>query len=307
MPTLEISTTLGCSLACRFCPQGRLARAYPLGETRVLALAEFEAVLAKVPSHVRIDLSGVAEPWSNPDATAMAVHAFEQRPKVAIYTTLQGMPPDDAAMLLDRFGGRIGRDTPWTIHLPDNEGNMTGWRPSEDYLRALAHFVAFRRDRAPEGLSFMTMSRDGMVAGELRWAFRERLDPFVGTSRAENVDRADIPARRLHAPIWHANAVLCGYTPFFDHNVMLPNGDVLLCAMDYSRRHVLGNLLRQDYADLFTGAEMGRVRLRAMGAVGDDEELICRKCDNAVCPTRAAGADGFSLRETVWPGQPRRR
>ncbi|MER9007171.1 SPASM domain-containing protein [Mesorhizobium sp. M0862] len=36
-------------------------------------------------------------------------------------------------------------------------------------------------------------------------------------------------------------------------NVLLPNGDVTLCCTDFERRHVLGNLLRDEYADLFEG------------------------------------------------------
>jgi hypothetical protein len=299
--TLEITTSLGCSLACRFCPQDRLARSYPPDQPRVLTLENFKAILRKIPAHVRVDFSGMAEPWLNPAATEMVVHAFEERTGVGIYTTLQGMKPDQAAMLLDRFGARITRETPWVIHLPDNDGNMTGWKPSEDYIRTLAHFTAFRRDHPTPGLTFMTMSRDGTVAKELRWVVRDRLDPFIGTSRVENVDRVDFSPGRLLAPVWHDAAILCGSTSFFDHNVMLPNGDVLLCPMDYSRRHVLGNLLRQNYADLFTGAEMGRVRLRAMGAVGDDDELICRKCDNAVCPRQASDS-----REDAWTRRPAR-
>jgi sulfatase maturation enzyme AslB (radical SAM superfamily) len=306
MPTLEITTNLGCSLACRFCPQERLARSYPPEQPRSLTLANFEAVLRNVPAHVRIDFSGMAEPWLNPDATAMAAHAFEHRPKVAIYTTLQGMAPADAAMLLHRFGARITLDTPWVIHLPDKDGSMTGWKPSEDYIRALSLFVTFKRERAPPGLTFMTMSRDGSVNEALRLVMRERLDAFTGTSRVENLDRLDFSPGQLQAPIWHAQSVLCAYTPFFDHNVMLPNGDVLLCAMDYSSRHVLGNLLRQSYAELFTGAEMGRVRVRAMGAVGDDEELICRKCQNAVSHERASDVMGRTPREPAWNGRPLR-
>ena len=42
MPTLEITTKLGCALACRFCPQDRLVKSYPSGEARTLSLADFE-------------------------------------------------------------------------------------------------------------------------------------------------------------------------------------------------------------------------------------------------------------------------
>ena len=309
MPTLEITTKLGCSLACRFCPQDRLAKSYPQGEARELTLANFKTILAKVPSHVRIDFSGMAEPWLNREATAMAVHAFETRPKVAIYSTLQGMAPADAEMLIDRFADRVSPETPWVIHLPDNEGNMPGWRPTDDYFRALGHFVSLRRQGPRPGLMFMTMSRDGTVADVLRAMFPERLTPFVGVSRIENLDRLDFSPGRLLAPVWHEEAVLCGSTPFFDHNTMLPNGEVVLCCMDYSRRHVLGNLLHQSYADLFTGAEMGRIRVRAMGAVGDDDELACRRCHNAVCLTQKGGPTGPDThwrmqKDAMWSNRP---
>lgn len=303
MPTLEITTKLGCALACRFCPQDRLVKSYPSGESRDLQLADFRTILAKVPRHVRIDFSGMAEPWLNPAATEMAVAAFEDRPRVAIYTTLQGMKPDAAAMLIRRFGHRIGPETPWVVHLPDDEGNMTGWRPSADYFQSLEHFAAFRRDRGPPGLMFLTMSRTGAVAEPLRHALPDKLEDFIGISRAENLDRAAFSPGRLLAPVWHREAVLCGSTPFFDHNTMLPNGDVVLCCMDYARRHVLGNLLRQEYADLFAGPEMGQIRVRAMAANGDGEALICRKCHNAVGLSQGQDTHWRMRREAMWSGR----
>jgi hypothetical protein len=300
MPTLEITTKLGCLLACRFCPQDRLVKSYPREAPRELSLETFQTILAKVPPHIRIDFSGMAEPWLNPAATEMAVHAFDRRPKVALYSTLRGMKPDDAALLIERYAHRVSPETPWVIHLPDDEGNMTGWKPSEEYFATLHRFVAFQRHRPTPGFSFMTMSRDGKVAAPLRLMIPETLPPFVAVSRVENLDRADFSPGRLLAPVWHEQAVLCASTPFFDHNTLLPNGDVLLCCMDYSRRHVLGNLLRQPYEALFAGPDMGRVRTRAMGAVGDDAELICRKCHNAVSLTLGAGAHWRMGRDAMW-------
>jgi hypothetical protein len=34
------------------------------------------------------------------------------------------------------------------------------------------------------------------------------------------------------------------------HNVLLPNGDVSLCCMDYGLKYVLGNLYNQEYNDI---------------------------------------------------------
>jgi hypothetical protein len=280
VPTLEITTNLGCALACRFCPQGRLVKSYPGGAARMLSLERFKLVVGKLPAGVRIDFSGMAEPWLNPDATAMVVHAFELGRKVAIYTTLQGMAATDAAMLIERYVSRISWEMPWVIHLPDREGNMMGWKPSPAYFDTLARFVALRRDRAPPGFFFMTMSPEGAVAEALYPVFGETLDRFVAISRAENLDRAEFSPSAMLQQVRHEGALLCASTPFFDHNTMLPNGDVVLCCMDYSREHVLGNLFRQSYADLFVGAEMAAIRTRAMGL--DQANLICRRCHNVV-------------------------
>jgi hypothetical protein len=298
MPTLEITTKLGCALACRFCPQDRLVKSYPHGASRSLSLQEFTLVEAKLPARVRIDFSGMAEPWLNPDATAMAVHAFERGRKVAIYTTLQGMPPDDAAMLIERFAPRISPETPWVIHLPDRHGNMTGWRSSPAYLQTLSRFVALRRERAPNGLSFMTMSPDGAVAEALLPVLGESLPGFVAITRVENLDRGEFSPGELMRRVRHEGALLCGSTPFFDHNTMLPNGDVVLCCMDYGREHVLGNLFRQSYADLFADTEMTAIRTRAMAV--DAGALICRRCHNAVRLDQEEGTHWRPQQDAVW-------
>jgi hypothetical protein len=287
MPTLEITTRLGCALACRFCPQGALVRSYPPQDRRELSLADFRTVLDRLPPHVRIDFSGMAEPWLNPAATEMVILAFEQGRRVALYTTLQGMRPEEAELLIDRFGDQITTETPWVIHLPDADGHMAGWRPTAAYRETLRRFLAFRRTRNTPGLDLMTMSAVGALAEPLRDLLPEGLAPFTGISRAENLDRARFrPGLLLEAVRWNG-AVLCASTPFFDHNVLLPNGDVLLCCMDYGRRHVLGNLFRESYAQIHAGVAMGAVRAQAM--MPDGEDLLCRRCHHSVCLTQQGG------------------
>lgn len=303
MPTLEITTYLGCALACRFCPQDRLVKSYPKSEPRRLSLGDFMRVVAKLPRHIRIDFSGMSEPWLNPDATNMVTHAFEQFRNVAIYTTLQGLSPDAAALLIDRFGSRVTPETPWVVHLPDAEGNMTGWKSSPAYRATLHRFIEFQRDHAPAGLSFMTMSADGAVAEPIRDLLPEPLAAFQGVSRVENLDRGDFSPAALLRPVRHDGAVLCRSTPFFDHNAMLPNGDVLLCCMDYGRAHVLGNLLRQSWEEIHAGPAMGAIRVQAMTPTASDE-LICRRCHNAVCLGKGAETHWHLGGPTMWIDRP---
>lgn len=44
--------------------------------------------------------------------------------------------------------------------------------------------------------------------------------------------------------------LICGKSIDFNQNVMLPNGDVYLCCMDYSLKHKLGNIFETNFNDL---------------------------------------------------------
>ena len=60
-----------------------------------------------------------------------------------------------------------------------------------------------------------------------------------------------------------------------EKGVLLPNGDVQLCCMDFGLKHKLGNLNVDTYLDLYHSKEF----LRVMEAMSDESEyLICRKC-----------------------------
>ena len=61
---------------------------------------------------------------------------------------------------------------------------------------------------------------------------------------------------------------------------MLPNGDVVLCCMSYSLKHKLGNLLEQEYYDIFAGQELATLRAENMRAKFS-ERSSCRTCNRA--------------------------
>lgn len=65
----------------------------------------------------------------------------------------------------------------------------------------------------------------------------------------------------------------CGWTgKEFSRNVLLPNGDVYGCCMDYSLKHRIGNLFKTNYTDL---DRQSLVNL----SNEEDSDCICRKCE----------------------------
>ena len=80
--------------------------------------------------------------------------------------------------------------------------------------------------------------------------------------------------------VWGRSAIYgkfrCGVSDkSFDCNVVLPNGDVYLCCMDYGLKHKLGNLFETSYDDL------NRSDIKAMSNT-TKSNCICRKCERMV-------------------------
>ena len=61
----------------------------------------------------------------------------------------------------------------------------------------------------------------------------------------------------------HLNNAICTCP---EQHVLLPDGTVILCCMDYGMKHVLGNLLEMDYKDLKR----------------EERYELCKRCNRAV-------------------------
>ena len=94
--TLEVTTVIGCRNMCRFCPQKLLIGKYTKKERPfIMSLENFKLAIDKIPKHVRIDFSGMAEPWLNNACTEMVLYAHEKEHPIAVYTTCVGMKLED--------------------------------------------------------------------------------------------------------------------------------------------------------------------------------------------------------------------
>jgi radical SAM protein with 4Fe4S-binding SPASM domain len=256
---LEITTVMGCQNLCDYCPQVLLARRYR-GHTRIMTLDTFQRCIEKVPKEVEIHFSGYSEPWLNPRCTEMLLYAFSAGHKLAVYTTLVGMTTDD----IDQI-----RDVPFStflVHLPDADRLMKV-DPDDNYLDLLHRVTT-------AGLSGLTFRTIGLQHPKITKLIgpkpEEPLDGGFVHSRAGNVN----PNVISHPPRFQGR-IRCSKNRT-TKNVLLPNGDVTLCCMDYGLRHVLGNLLRDDYESLHRSTEYRRV---ITSFDSNNEDSLCRQCE----------------------------
>ena len=280
MPTIEINTNVGCKLACTFCPQDKLVKSYNKKTTRDLSFDKYKELLKKIPKHVRIDFSGMTEPFLNAEAYKMVDHTFQEGYEVAIYTTLTGLKPSNAEDMLKTWNKKISKNSPWVIHLPDKDKNMRGWKKTDEYIETLKIFLSFKKKIENNFLQLMTMNKYGEVNDEIREIINDKIPNFFAGSRAENLNREKLDNNIITKPVTHSKPVMCKSTPFYDHNNLFPNGDLVLCCMDYSLDYVIGNLFNEDYYEIFSGSRINNIRQKSMRS-GYDKNFICKNCSNA--------------------------
>ena len=278
---LEITTMVGCPLMCTFCPQDALKKSQPKDADKYLSVENFKRMLAKItPDQVEIHFSGMSEPWANPDCTEMLEHALKSGFDVSVYTTLYGMKdPERVAALLQAHDSQVKTVH---LHLPDANGNMVGWRYSEEWEHAFKLLSAL-----PLSCEVRSMTMDD--AGEVHPKvihLTKRTEGFVGHSRAGliDVESEKFEGQKVEVTPRHTTAVFCSATRKYNNNVVLPSGDVVLCCMDYGRKHIICNLLQQDYADIFKTASFQKI-IRINNAEGYSDESLCKSCSWAVNAT----------------------
>jgi hypothetical protein len=226
-----------------------------------MSFETFKNCLDKIPQQVDIHFSGMSEPWLNPECTNMVLHAHQKGHEIAVYTTTVGMCPKDVEKI---------RQIPFrafSVHLPDKE-RYSKITIDDNYLETLETISK----GSIRNIEYMTM---GTLPSEVRQLLKKRISKTSMMSRAGNLEgKKDIVSpSRLKGPIICRS---CG--DLLNHNVLLPNGDVLVCCMDYGMQHVLGNLISSDYASLFNSTEYQKLK---SGLEDDSINILCRYCENA--------------------------
>lgn len=271
-PVMELTTMIGCPLMCTFCPQESLRTNYGK-DTKYMQPMDLLTVLSKLPKNTRIDFSGMAEPWANPEATTMLEMVLYMGFKVAIYTTLYGMTnPERVKKAIETHPNQI---EVIMLHLPDSNGNMKGWKNSEEWLNNLK---VISQISVPCGIGAMTMDGSGMVHPDLQ-PYVGRLAGWKGHTRADSLPVEQIGGQDISITPRNDFALTCKSTPFYDRNVLLPNGDVVLCCMDYNLKHVIGNLLKQSYDEIFAGEKLAEI-IKINEKPEFDKCSICKSCEN---------------------------
>lgn len=269
--TMEITTVIGCNIRCMACPQEKMLKSYfHQNESRpsIMTMETFKKCIDSLPNDIRIDFSGMAEPWLNRNCSEMLSYVAEKGHPIAVYTTLVGMNFKDVDIIIKY------NYEDFVIHVPDCAGN-TKIPITDEYIEILKKLLSAKQCGGRQVIS--GISCHGKLHEKL--SFLENVSDIYYINelhdRAGNVESEELELYTCKVN-GQFRCIECGID--LNHNVLLPDGTVLLCCMDYGMKHIMGNLLNDSYEMILSGAEHERV---ARGMDSEKEDILCRKCYNA--------------------------
>lgn len=213
-----------------------------------MQLDTFAIILSRLPMEVRIDFSGYVEPFFNPVCGKMLELAVKSGREVHVYTTLMGMTEDDFRTL-KQFSPHFIK-----IHSPDKTGLKLN---SKVWLKQFSRLIE-------TGLKF-----DTMTMGELEPCVQEFM-----TLHGIQIEVPQMISRggNLWSPARIDGPLYCSENRWHQ-NVVLPDGSVYACCMDYGLTMPIGNILTEDYLVIFDRAE------ELAKNTNPPADSICRTCE----------------------------
>lgn len=267
-PAIEITTQIGCSVNCKYCPQNVLVSRYFANDKnrkKKLSLEDYKRCLKNLPEDTVITFSGFCEPFLNPECADLICYTAEHGNKMSLHTTLVGMTMED----FERIKGLDFENV--ILHAPDKD-NYAKIPITDVYLQVLNSMLdAKDKDGAP-------LIKIANCQSEPSEEILRIINHRVSFSSNKLVDRAgNIEEEAIAEYINHIGRITCVKSPELRRNVLLPDGTLVLCCMDFGLRHELGNLLHHSYEEIANGKVLQDIR----GCMENGGDVLCRKCSVA--------------------------
>lgn len=260
---MEITTQIGCSINCKYCPQKLFIESCKRNGIKDfrMEIGVFKRCIDKLPQDVVICFAGMSEPWLNPECGEMLSYVVQKGFKIEMYTTLVGMKESDLEIIENVDFSEF------VVHLPD-EDNNSKIKVDDNYCNLLKKLVELNTKK-----KFITSySYHGTLNKRIsRLLGGEKVNSTELNDRAGNMEVDNVVAKKQKC-----GAITCMRSNNrLDNNVLLPDGTVILCCMDYALKHILGNLQNDSYKNILNSKESMRIR---EGLQNESINILCRKC-----------------------------
>ena len=266
---LEISTMVSCKINCDFCPQKLYVSSYKnlvKSEIKIMNTSNFKIILNNLRNSLveKLTFSGYTENFLNPDTPNMILMANESGFNIEVVTTgigltkkiidqISSIPFERFAISMQPFG---------SINRPGIKNEQKLWNIIEYAIEKLNNV---------HGDVVCTPEENNNLAYKKLKQFIERKKIHF---RSDLHNRAGNLNQKL--TINNTDFSTQTYCSRPLTNIVQPNGEISLCCMDWSLKHILGNLFTEKYVDIIKSEPMQNI-LKCLEKA-DLKNLLCRSC-----------------------------
>jgi hypothetical protein len=250
-PTIEITTSIpkkGCIVDCAFCPQKTLLNVYDSDKT--MEYEKFVDMIDRLPSNqIRITFSGFTEPFLNRRTADMILYAHNKGHRISVFTTGVGLRKEDIDKI-KHINFSHGPNSGFILHLPDSE-RIAKHPITKEYIEVVEYIKTIENEI--NGFGIMSM---GEVHESVKHIYPTAHIPTFWSRAGNLLGEAMIKPEleKIKDRFQHMDhggkEMTCNCLEDLYHNVLLPDGRLSLCCMDYGLKHILGNLWEQEYEDI---------------------------------------------------------
>ncbi len=270
-PALEITPRAGCTINCHYCPQEKFLHSFfdSSNQKKEMNFDIFKMCVDKTPQNTVIEFAGFVEPFLAKDVIKMMEYTYETGREMTLFTTLVGCDVDKFHKIEDLPFRYV------VLHLPDIH-NYANIPITDAYIELLYYLL---NKRKPDGSPFIDKAN---CQAEPNPIIAKMLKDKVMISW-DLVDRAGNLQQEsaLKSNKDNKGSIYCDRAACLDHNILLPDGRVVLCCMDFGMNHVLGNLLEDSWKDIHSGEEMKKIKA-GMCSIKSTDTVLCRRCTSGV-------------------------
>jgi len=247
MKCVEITLVIGCPNKCSYCPQEVLLKNYK--GNRIMPYEPYKKLLEKIPNETDIHFSGFGEPCTHPDIVRLSRHTVEKGHALTFFTTLIGCSLNQIKQLKEI------KVKDFVVHLINEKESQA--KLDEAYYKKLYYVASF----FPK-VTFITT--DKTPKKTLKYIKKRNNQPLNKISRGGLLFKNKTENKK----IWCPNT---------EQQVLVPNGDMYACCMDFGLKHKLGNLFTQSIKDI----EKGKEKTKFLKEMENKKIPMCNNCENA--------------------------
>ncbi len=263
---IDFTLQAGCPVRCDFCPQTLFLKEYKSLEKKI-TMDNFKLALSnlKNSSIKTIQFAGFSEPLYHENFYDFVTLSIAAEFEVLVITTLKG---------LDIIKLKQIENLPiiWSISIqPINMQNRKGLNDEEAWNN-IKSFMKLNFKFQP---IFRCLDLNLSMEERNRLIMRGKELGIKNIVFGEFNTRAGIIAENQINKF--GKKIICRY------NIppeILPNGDILLCCMDFGVRHIIGNIFKESFEKVLSSDSLKKI-INIMD-LKEDGKILCHTCEAAI-------------------------